>query len=165
MKKTGKGGYFSQKQLMDKALFMNKDELQELLNRVNQRINYNHKISNKLMKAYKKTNFDMHHDITSKYLKNLQKTEKFLNTLIKKKDIDAKVKSRFGDKYNSQKYAEYQRLQQDRTNELMKNMVNYKQQKKLFGKDWIKMNKFDVLQKSSHNNQFRNDLVMQYKQR
>lgn len=58
------------------------------------RINYNNKINNKLVNAYKKTKFDMKYDVTSKYLRNLQKTEKFLNTLIKKKEVNAKVKTR-----------------------------------------------------------------------
>lgn len=72
---------------------MNKEELQELLDRVNMRINYNNKINNRLVSAYRKTKFGIKYDVTSKYLRNLQKTEKFLNTLIKKKDVSAKVRT------------------------------------------------------------------------
>ncbi len=52
-----KGGkdefHFSKKQLMNKAMFMNEDELKILLNKVNKKIDINHQLDGKLQLAFK----------------------------------------------------------------------------------------------------------------
>lgn len=45
----------------------------------------------------------------------------------------------------------------------VKELKNFNQQKKMFGKNWIKMNKFDVEQRSSNINYVKQDLLEQYK--
>lgn len=56
-KRGGKGGkdefHFSKKQLMNKAMFMNEDELKSLLNKVNKKIDINNQIDGKLQQAFK----------------------------------------------------------------------------------------------------------------
>ena len=64
-------GYFSQKELMKKALFMNNNELQGLLDRVNRKINKNKKIDDRLMEAQRRTKYGVNYDMISKYQKNL----------------------------------------------------------------------------------------------
>ena len=135
------------------------------------------------MDAQRKTKYGVNYDITSKYQKNLQRTEKFLNTLIKKKEeqikgtymiinvnkyIDRRGRvygynrgKMWMDEKSRRKMWMDQQIMNNKSNKMMNRVVDYKEQKKMFGKDWIRLNKFDVLQKSSHNNQFRNDLVKQ----
>lgn len=45
----------------------------------------------------------------------------------------------------------------------VKELKNFNQQKQMFGKNWIKMNKFDVEQRSSNINYVKQDLLEQYK--
>ena len=78
----GKEGdeYFSKKQLKRKALFMNKNEIDGLLKKVNKKI----KMNNRFNMRFKGVNFK--DEITSKYLKGLQSTERYLKNLMTKKD-------------------------------------------------------------------------------